>query len=111
MVAMVSMSSESWNNHHLAGEENRAEAADSTGGEHGPVEWVRVACAVGTPNAIVIAGRLESCRIPTRVTQESAGVFGYAVNVGLLGVAHVWVPEDFREQAESMMQVDWYEEE
>ncbi len=80
-------------------------------GDQESVVWVEVVSTAGTPNAIVIAGRLESCQIPTRVTQESAGVFGYAVNVGILGTARVWVPEEFKEEAERILEMDWDEEE
>ena len=91
--------------------DDRSGPAELTGGGEEPVVWVEVASAVGTPNAVVIAGRLESCEIPTRVTQESAGVYGYAVNVGILGTARVWVPEEFKEQAERMLEIEWDEEE
>jgi hypothetical protein len=91
--------------------DSRTEVAQTTRGGEESVTWVKVASAAGTPNATVIAGRLESCDIPTRVTQESAGVFGYAVNVGILGTAHVWVPEDLKEQADRVLEMDWDEEE
>ena len=92
-------------------EQEGSEAAEVTGGGEEPIVWVEVASAVGTPNAVVIAGRLESCGIPARVTQESAGVYGYAVNVGILGTARVWVPEEFSAQAAEVLEIDWDEEE
>lgn len=92
-------------------EQEGSKAAEVTGGGEEPIVWVEVASAVGTPNAVVIAGRLESCGIPTRVTQESAGVYGYAVNVGILGTARVWVPEEFGAQATEVLEIEWDEEE
>ena len=85
--------------------------AETTGGGEDGVHWVKVATAAGTPNAIIIAGRLEYRKIPTRVTQEAAGLHVFAVNVGLLGEAHVWVPEEFQEQAQAILDKDWDEEE
>ncbi len=75
------------------------------------IQWVQVATAVGTPNATIIAGRLQSQEIPAKVTQEAAGVNVFAVTVGLLGTAHVWVPEEYRELAETILAADAEEEE
>lgn len=92
-------------------DDDRSEPAELTGGGENPVVWVEVASAFGTPNAVVIAGRLESSGIPTRVTQESAGTYVYAVTVGILGTARIWVPEEYKEQAEMMLEIEWDEEE
>jgi hypothetical protein len=89
---------------------DRAER-EATAAHDEEVHWVSVASAVGTPNAVIIAGRLESYDIPTRVTQEAAGVHAIAVTVGLLGTARVWVPEEYREQAEEILATDAEEEE
>jgi hypothetical protein len=89
---------------------NRA-GTETTPSHDEEVSWVNVATAVGTPNAVIIAGRLESYGIPTRVTQEPAGVHAIAVTVGLLGTARVWVPEEYREQAEEILATDADEEE
>ena len=85
--------------------------AEGTGGGEDSVQWVRVASTTGTPNAVIIAGRLESNGIPTRVTQESIGVHVFAVNVGVLGTAYVWVPQEREEQATSILALEWEEEE
>lgn len=92
-------------------EGGRVAAGETTGGHEEPVCWVRVATATGTPNATIIAGRLESVGIPTRVTQEAAGINVIAVNVGLLGTAYVWVPEEFEEQALQVLSETWDDEE
>jgi hypothetical protein len=84
---------------------------ETTSAHDEEVNWVNVATAVGTPNAVIIAGRLESYDIPTRVTQEPAGVHAIAVTVGLLGTARVWVPEEYKEQAEEILATDADEEE
>jgi len=94
----------------LDNSEDSAVAETSSGGRDA-VEWVSVATAVGTPNATIIAGRLESNHIPTRVTQEAAGVHALAVNVGMLGVAHVWVPAEYEEQSLDILAQEWDEEE
>ena len=85
--------------------------AETTSAHDEGVNWVSVATAVGTPNAVIIAGRLQSYDIPTRVTQEPAGVHAIAVTVGLLGTARVWVPEEYKEQAEEILAWDADEEE
>ena len=89
-------------------DEKEIAPAEATRGQDEPVEWAEVAATMGTPNAVIIAGRLETHNIPTRVTQEAAGRV-YAINVGVLGTAHVWVPQEFAEQAEEILAVDWGE--
>ncbi len=89
---------------------SRAES-ETTSSHDEEVNWVSVASAVGTPNAVIIAGRLQSYNIPTRVTQEAAGVHAIAVTVGLLGTARVWVPEEYQAQAEAILATDADEEE
>jgi hypothetical protein len=66
---------------------------------------------MGTPNAVIIAGRLGTHQIPTRVTQEAAGARAFAVTVGILGTAHVWVPEEYVALAESVLATEWDDEE
>jgi hypothetical protein len=77
-------------------EENTMESAH---GGNEPVEWARVATVAGIQLATIIAGRLESYGILTRVTQEAAGVSVFPVNVGILSQAHVWVPQESLERA------------
>lgn len=102
----------------LSGEQGRSLDEDAqniteegTGGQDEPVTWVQVATAMGRPNAVIIAGRLESCGVPTMVTQESAGVNVYPVTIGAFGTAHIWVPEEFERQAREILDQEWDEEE
>jgi len=90
--------------------DEKTAAAEATGGRDEAVNWVRVATTVGTPNAAIVAGRLQSHQIPTRVTQEAAGVHAIAVNVGIFGTAHVWVPQERQEQAQAILATNWSEE-
>jgi hypothetical protein len=86
-------------------------AAETSRGGNEAVEWVTVASTVGTPNAVIIAGRLENHGIPTRVTQEAAGLHAIPVNVGMLSSAKVWVPAEHEAQALEILSQDWDEEE
>jgi hypothetical protein len=80
--------------------ENTMESAQ--GGDE-PVKWARAAMVAGIQNAIIIAGRLESYGILTRVTQEAAGVSVFPVNVGILSQAHVWVPQESLDRAKEIL--------
>jgi hypothetical protein len=75
------------------------------------VQWTRVATAAGTPNAVVIAGRLEAEGIPTQVTQEAAGRNVFPVLVGRLGEAIIWVPENEASRALEILSTEFDEEE
>jgi hypothetical protein len=97
--------------------ERAAEIDESPGAEAGagrsaaPADWVRVTATSGKPNAIIVAGRLESCGIPTHVTQEAIGARVFALTVGPLGTAHVWVPKEHAAQAKAILATEWEEEE
>jgi hypothetical protein len=97
--------------HQPTGRESDAAAADTTRGGSEPVKWVEVATTMGRANAVIIAGRLESHDIPTRITQEAAGASVLPVNVGILAQAHVWVPEEYEEAARAILAQDVDEEE
>ena len=60
--------------------------------------WQEVATTFGITTAQILAGRLQSEGIPARAWQESAGQATGLV-VGLLGMGHVVVPEEYVEQA------------
>lgn len=60
--------------------------------------WEEVATTFGITTAQILAGRLQSEGIPARAWQESAGQATGLV-VGLLGMGHVLVPEEYVEQA------------
>ena len=62
------------------------------------VRWEEVATTYGITTAQILAGRLQSEGIPARAWQESAGQATGLV-VGLLGMGHVVVPEEYVEQA------------
>jgi len=76
-----------------------------------PEEWVSVATTLGKSNATIIAGRLESHGILTRVTQEAAGISVFPVNVGILAEAHVWVQKESVALAQEILSSDLDEEE
>ncbi len=100
-----------WDLDRERAEQAEDDAAETTHGGREPINWVQVAETMGTPNAVIVAGRLESEGIPTRVTQEAAGARVFAVTVGILGTARVWVPEELAVQAEEILSRDWDEEE
>ena len=62
------------------------------------IRWEEVATTSGITTAQILAGRLQSEGIPARAWQESAGQATGLV-VGLLGMGHVVVPEEYVEQA------------
>jgi hypothetical protein len=78
-------------------EDGRAGESETTGGDDEPVDWVPVMIAMGEIEANVIAGRLNSEGIPTRIRQEAAGA-AYALGIGL-GKVLVLVPESVEERA------------
>jgi hypothetical protein len=77
------------------------------------VRWEVVEKTSGITVAELIAGRLQAEGIPARAWQEGAGE-ALGLMVGLLGTAHVVVPEEFAEQARAILAADqaaWEEEE
>lgn len=91
--------------------EQDAAASDVPAGGAEPIQWVEVATAAGTPNAVIVAGRLQAHGIPTRITQESVGALVIAVSVGILGTSHVWVPEEHAEAAQEILEQEYWDEE
>lgn len=96
-------------------EGGKAREGETTGGDDEPVEWVPVATAMGEIEANVIAGRLNSEGIPTRIRQESAGA-ALGLTVGL-GQILVLVPEPVVERAVRILEEpaiiedeDWQED-
>lgn len=71
-------------------------------GERREVRWEEVATASGITAAQIIVGRLQSEGIPARAWQEGAGQATGLV-VGLLGTAHVVVPEEFADSAREIL--------
>ncbi len=88
-------------------------SGDPTSGEPRSVRWEVVEKTSGITVAELIAGRLQAEGIPARAWQEGAGE-ALGLMVGLLGTAHVVVPEEFAEQARAILAADqaaWEEEE
>jgi hypothetical protein len=79
------------------GEDGKAGEGEATGGDDEPVDWVPVATAMGEIEANLIAGRLNSEGIPTRIRQEAAGA-ALGLTIGL-GQILVLVPEAMGERA------------
>jgi hypothetical protein len=67
------------------------------------VKWEVVARMPGlTPAAEILAARLHSEGIPARAYQEAGGAIG--LTVGLLGIGYVAVPEEYAEEALSILE-------
>lgn len=87
--------------------------SNTTPGGPREVRWEVVEKTSGITVAELIAGRLQAEGIPARAWQEGAGE-ALGLMVGLLGTAHVVVPEEFAEQARAILAADqaaWEEEE
>jgi len=61
----------------------------------------------GTFNAELIKGLLEAQGVPVILSQEGAGHYAYAMNVGSLGQVQILVPEDHLEEARQIL-ADYY---
>ena len=72
--------------------------------------WEEIATTSGITSAQIIAGRLQSEGIPARAWQESAGQ-ATGLIVGLLGMGHVIVPEEYIDQALDILESNVDEEE
>lgn len=64
--------------------------------------WAVVCVTSGMADANIIAGRLETESIPTRLEYEAAGVI-YAVTVDGLGEVKVMVPHEHLEKAREIL--------
>jgi len=87
---------------------------ETTGGGRTEIRWQVVAQTAGLTPATIIAGRLQSEGIPVRAWQEGAGQ-ALGLTVGLLGTGYVAVPEEYAEEARSILEdvepVDEWDEE
>jgi hypothetical protein len=94
--------------------ENKPHTSETTPGGKREVRWHTIARTAGLLPAQILAGRLESEGIPTRVWQEGAGR-ALGLTVGMLGTGHVMVPESYAEQAGQILaqaaEEAWDEEE
>jgi hypothetical protein len=71
---------------------------ESTPGGRAEVRWKTVASAPGLTTAMIIAGRLKAEGLPVHAWQEGAGQ-AMGLTVGILGTAHVAVPEEYVDKA------------
>ena len=72
--------------------------------------WVPVQAVSGMADASIIAGRLETEGIPTRLEYEAAGVI-YAVTVDGLGEVKIMVPREEVERAREVLSLTFEGEE
>lgn len=74
------------------------------------VKWEVVARMPGLVPAEILAARLNSEGVPARAYQEASGAIG--LTVGLLGIGYVAVPEEYVEEALSILEdEDEYDDE
>jgi hypothetical protein len=78
--------------------------------DHEDVRWVAVHATSGMVDATIVAGRLETEGIPTRLEYEAAGVI-YAVTVDGLGEVRVMVPHEHLEKAREILSRSYENEE
>jgi hypothetical protein len=81
------------------GKEQPGETSPGTPQE---IRWVVVKRTPGITVAEIYVGHLQSEGIPARAWQEGAGE-ALGLTVGLLGTAHVVVPEEFVAQAQAIL--------
>ena len=65
--------------------------------------WVVIKIVNGLPEAHIIKGLLESNDIPVRLEYEAIGQI-YGLTVDGLGQVKILVPEEFFEEAESLLE-------
>ncbi len=65
--------------------------------------WVVIKIVNGLPEAHIIKGLLESNEIPVRLEYEAIGQI-YGLTVDGLGQVKILVPEEFFEEAESLLE-------
>ncbi len=65
--------------------------------------WVVIKIVNGLPEAHIIKGLLESNNIPVRLEYEAIGQI-YGLTVDGLGQVKILVPEEFFEEAESLLE-------
>ena len=98
---MSNTHSHSYHLNELSGASSRE--SEATPGGRTEVRWKRVASASGLTTAMIIAGRLRAEGIPVHAWQEGAGQ-AMGLTVGILGTAHVAVPEEFVDQARHILE-------
>lgn len=77
-------------------------SGDKSTGTSREVRWVVVKRTPGITVAEIYVGHLQSEGIPARAWQEGAGE-ALGLMVGLLGTAHVVVPEEYVDQAQAIL--------
>ncbi len=65
-------------------------------------KWVTAYTASGMANANIVAGRLETEGIPTRLKYEAVGAI-YAITIDGLGKVEILVPESFLGNAREVL--------
>ena len=83
---------------------------ETTGGGSEETHWIIIEKTNGLLAAQVKAGRLLAEGIPARAWAESAGV-AYGLTVGLLGTGFVSVPEEYEQEAQAILAIEYEEEE
>jgi hypothetical protein len=73
--------------------------------------WVIVCRAAGMVNARIVLGRLQTDGIPARLQYETIGVFSYALHVDGLGEVQIFVPESSADQARTVLEQRFTENE
>jgi hypothetical protein len=77
-------------------------SGETASGKSHEVRWVVVKRTPGITVAEIYVGHLQSEGIPARAWQEGAGE-ALGLTVGLLGTAHVVVPEEYVDQAQAIL--------
>lgn len=70
-------------------------------------EWVVVDQVAGPLQGEILRGLLEAQGVEAELSQESAGQYGFAVNIGELGRVEILVPVEQVEQARKVLE-DYY---
>jgi hypothetical protein len=70
-------------------------------------KWAVLDEVGGTFKAELIKGLLEAQGVPVVLSQEGAGHYAYAMNVGTLGQVQILVPDDHLEEARQIL-ADYY---
>ncbi|HEC22575.1 MAG TPA: DUF2007 domain-containing protein [Chloroflexi bacterium] len=78
--------------------ESREDAAEAGRGDDDPDPWVPVLTVFNMAQAALAVARLQDEGIPARLRQEAASR-AIPVNVGLLGMIDVMVPESMADRA------------
>lgn len=81
---------------------SESEASEVTPGGSKEIKWETVAKESGLASAQIIANRLVTEGIPARAWQEGAGQ-AFGLTIGYLGTGYVVVPEEYVEEALSIL--------